>query len=166
MPPRKIEQVRIAEPLERQLETAHELCNLAVEPAIAEAETTMSAEVAKQQILAHRQVRHDRLPPAILGDKSDPRADRFSRRAWREQPALEPDFAAGARAKAKQRLHGLGSPRANEASKAQDLAAMKVEGHIAHERRRAQGRTDRIGSARSSDGTADARRSTQCRDRP
>ena len=70
---REIEQVRIGEPIERQLEPLHQLGDPAVELAIAEAEAAMRAEMAEQQILAHRQIRHDRLPPPILGDKADAR---------------------------------------------------------------------------------------------
>ncbi len=58
----------------------------------------MGAEMTEQEVLAHRQIRHDRLAPAILGDKSNPRADRLSWRAGRERAPLEPDLAAGARA--------------------------------------------------------------------
>ena len=114
----------------------------------------MGAEMAEQQILAHRQVRHDRLAPAILGDKSDPCADRLSRRARRERPALELNLAAGARAQAEQRLHGLGPPRADKAAEPQDLAAMKVERHVAHERRRAQAAHGQNRAPRASSGGA------------
>ncbi len=98
----------------------------------------MGAEVAKQKILAHRQVRHDRLAPAVLGDKANACANRVRWSAGRERPPLEPNIAAVARAQAEQRLHRLGPPRADQAAKPQDLAAMKVEGHVAHERRGAQ----------------------------
>ena len=56
----------------------------------------MGAEVAEQQVLLHRQVRHDALATPVLGDEADAGADRLGRRARRERLALEREDAAGA----------------------------------------------------------------------
>ena len=139
MPPEKFSRF-VGEPVEPADRAARSRSrDLAVEPAVAEAEAAMRAEMAEQQVLAHRQVRHDALAPAVLGDKADAGADRLRRRARRERLAPRTEHRPPrAWAQAEDGLHRLGPSGADQAAKAEDLAAMQIERDVAHQRRRVE----------------------------
>ena len=106
--------------------------------AVAEAEAAMRAEMGEQQVLLDRQVGHDVLAAAVLGDEADAGPHRLRRLPRVDELAADRDGAGAARAEAEDRFHRLRPAGADQAAEAEDFALLDGEGNVAHEGRRVQ----------------------------
>ena len=95
---------------------------LALAPEVERAEPRQVAERGERDVLAHRHLEHDAVPPAVLGHVGDAVRDRVGGRADAHALAAHEDLAAVGRREPEDRARQLRSPRADQPRQPDDLA--------------------------------------------
>ncbi|MND92340.1 hypothetical protein D3C80_844950 [compost metagenome] len=89
-------------------------------------------EGAQAHVFAYRQLQHQAIPLAILGDVGDTGGQTVGGGAWHQYLAINLDRAAADGAGAVDELHQLGTPGPHQAAEAQNFPLAQGETHPAH----------------------------------